>query len=116
MIKVEAIIRPERVNVVTNALLEVGCGGFNYQNVTGQGRQGGTEVFTGRGGAMAKAAVSKTLITTVVSDEMKEAVIDAIVASAKGSDNGKIGDGKIIITQVSDVVRVRTGDRGESAI
>ena len=65
---------------------------------------------------MAKAAVSKTLITTVVSDEMKEAVIDAIVASAKGSDNGQIGDGKIIITQVSDVVRVRTGDRGESAI
>ena len=116
MIKVEAIVRPERISVVTNALSQVGVGGFYYQNLTGQGRQGGTEVFTGRGAIMAKAAVSKTIIVTVVPDGMKEKVVDAIIDAAKGPDGGQIGDGKIMITEVADVIRVRTGDRGESAL
>ena len=49
MIKIEAIVRPERINSVTAALEQAGCGGFHYQNVTGQGTQRGVEVFTGRG-------------------------------------------------------------------
>ena len=59
---------------------------------------------------------AKTIIVTVVADDMKDTVIDAIIGAAKGSDEGQIGDGKIIITQISDVVRVRTGERGESAV
>jgi nitrogen regulatory protein PII len=116
MLKIEAIVRPERVNLVTTALLQVGCRGFNYQNITGQGKQGGTEVFTGRGGAIAKAAVSKTLIVTLIPDEMKDPVIEAIISAAKSPDEGQIGDGKIVISEISDVVRVRTGERGDSAL
>ena len=116
MIKVEAIVRPERINVVTTALSQAGVGGYYYQNVTGQGRQGGIDVFTGRGGTMAKAAVSKTLIVTVVPDALKDTVVEAIIDAARGPDGGQIGDGKIMITEVADVIRVRTGDRGESAI
>ena len=116
MIKIEAIVRPERVNSVTEALEQAGSGGFLYQNVTGQGQQGGVEVFTGRGGAMAKAAVSKTLLVTIVPEAMKEAIIEAIIDSARGPDGGQVGDGKIIVSQVKDVVRVRTGERGETAI
>jgi nitrogen regulatory protein P-II 1 len=117
MIKIEAIIRPERINMVTSALEEAGCGGFHYQNVTGQGQQRGVEVFTGRGGRLAtRATVSKTLLVTVVPDEMKETVIEAIIDAARGPDGGQIGDGKIIVSPVSDVVRVRTGERGEAAL
>jgi len=117
MIKIEAIVRPERISAVTSALVEVGCGGFHFQNITGQGQQKGVEVFTGRGGRMAtRATVSKTLVVTVVPDGMKETVIEAIIDAARSPDGGQIGDGKIIISQVADVVRVRTGERAESAI
>ena len=116
MIKIEAIVRPERINSVTNALEQAGCGGFHYQNITGQGQQGGVDVFTGRGGRMAKAAVPKTLIVTIVPNDLKETVIDVIVNSARGPNGGEIGDGKIIVSQVDEVVRVRTGERGEPAI
>ncbi|MCL0028539.1 P-II family nitrogen regulator [Dehalococcoidia bacterium] len=116
MIKIEAIVRPERINQVTVALEEVGCGGFHYQNVTGQGRQRGVEVFTGRGGNMARAATSKTLLVTVVPDGMRDAVVDAIIGAARSPDDGEIGDGKILISKVEDAVRVRTGERGDSAV
>ena len=65
---------------------------------------------------MVKAAVPKTLITTIIPDELLEAVIDAIVGAARSPGEGNIGDGKIFVSQVSDVVRVRTGERGEIAI
>ena len=116
MLKVEAIIRPERIGQVTPALDEAGCTGYHYTNITGQGRQGGLEVFTGRGGQMIKAAVPKTLITTIIPDELLEAVIDAILGAARSPGEGNIGDGKIFVSQVSEVVRVRTGERGEVAI
>jgi len=117
MIKIEAIIRPERVSQVSAALQDAGCGGFHYLNVTGQGQQHGVEVFTGRGGRTAtRAAMPKTLLVTVVKDDMKEAVIEAIVGSARSEGEPAIGDGKIFISSVADVVRVRTGERGESAI
>jgi len=117
MIKIEAIIRPEKVNQVTAALLDVGCGGFHYQNVTGQGRQQGVEVFTGRGGQTAtRAAMPKTIITTVVRDDQQATVIEAIIAAAKTGDEGAIGDGKIFISSVSDAVRVRTNESGEDVL
>ena len=117
MIKIEAIIRPERINEVTNSLVEVGCAGFHYQNVTGQGQQQGVEIFTGRGGqTVNRSALSKTLLVTVVPDEMKETIIETILGAARSPDGGQIGDGKITISQVEDVIRVRTGERGDSAI
>jgi nitrogen regulatory protein PII len=116
MIKIEAIVRPERINQVTEALEGVGCGGFHYQNVTGQGQQRGVEVFTGRAGRMVKAAVPKTLLVTIVPDALRDVVIEAIIESARTPDGGKIGDGKIITSRVEDAVRVSTGERGESAI
>lgn len=117
MISIEAIVRPERVSQVTAALVEAGCPGFYYYNITGQGRQHGVEVFVGRGGAMAtRSTVPKTLIRTVINEDQKDAIVAAIVASAKGSGEGAIGDGKIFVSQVEDAVRVRTGDHGAAAI
>jgi len=117
MISIEAIVRPERVSQVTAALVEAGCPGFYYYNITGQGRQNGVEVFVGRGGQMAtRSTVPKTLIRTVVNDDQKDSIVAAIIAAAKGSGEGAIGDGKIFVSQVEDAVRVRTGDQGPAAI
>ena len=114
MLKIEAIFRPERVNAVSNALVEEGVTGFHYQNVTGQGQQAGIEVVTGRGGATTtRSAVSKTLLVTVVEDDKKDAVVEAIVSATR---SGEIGDGKIFVSAVSDAVRVRTGESGDSAL
>ena len=114
MLKIEAIFRPERVNAVSDALVEEGVTGFHYQNVTGQGQQAGIEVVTGRGGTTTtRSAVSKTLLVTVVEDEKKDAVVEAIVSATR---SGEIGDGKIFISTVSDVVRVRTGESGDAAL
>ena len=114
MLKIEAIFRPERVNAVSDALVEEGVTGFHYQNVTGQGQQAGIEVVTGRGGTTTtRSAVSKTLLVTVVEDDKKDAVVEAIVSATR---SGEIGDGKIFISTVSDVVRVRTGESGDAAL
>ena len=114
MLKIEAIFRPERVSAVTDALVEAGVTGFHYQNVTGQGQQKGVEVVTGRGGqATTRAASSKTLLVTVIDDSKKDTVIDAIVSAAR---SGEIGDGKILVSEVSDTIRVRTGESGDTAI
>ena len=114
MLKIEAIFRPERVSAVTDALVEAGVTGFHYQNVTGQGQQKGVEVVTGRGGqATTRAASSKTLLVTVIDDSKRDTVIDAIVSAAR---SGEIGDGKIFVSEVSDSIRVRTGESGDIAI
>ena len=99
---------------MTDALVEAGVTGFHYQNVTGQGQQKGVEVVTGRGGqATTRAASSKTLLVTVIDDSKKDTVIDAIVSAAR---SGEIGDGKIFVSEVSDTIRVRTGESGDAAI
>jgi nitrogen regulatory protein P-II 1 len=117
VLKVEVIVRPERIGQVTSALDDAGCTGYHYTNVTGQGRQGGVEVFTGRGGqTTTRSAVPKTLITTVIQDSILEQVISAVLASAKSPGEGNIGDGKIFVSPVSDVVRVSSGERGDIAI
>jgi nitrogen regulatory protein PII len=114
MLKIEAIFRPERVNAVSAALEESGVSGFHYQNITGQGQQKGIEVVTGRGGqTTTRSAVAKTLLVTVVEDDKKDAVLEAIISATR---SGEIGDGKIFVSPVQDVVRVRTGETGDSAI
>ncbi|MBI4298653.1 MAG: P-II family nitrogen regulator [Chloroflexi bacterium] len=117
MISIEAIVRPERINQVMAALEQAGCKGFYYFNITGQGRQGGVEVFSGRGGqTVTRSSLPKTMIRTVVRENMKEKVIAAIVEAARSPGEGAIGDGKIFISRVEEAVRVRTGERGESAL
>ncbi|MBJ28387.1 MAG: hypothetical protein CL776_06345 [Chloroflexi bacterium] len=117
MIRIEAIIKPERVAHVSDALVNAGCQGFFYHNVTGQGRQRGVEVFVGRGGQMAsRSSVPKTIITTIVADEMQAKVIDAIVGAARSAEGGEIGDGKIFVSPVSDAIRVSDGQHGGDAI
>ena len=117
MIKIEAIVRPDRINIVIDALDAAGWRGFNVQNVNGRGQQQGVEVFTGRGATTAtRTSLRKAMITTVVQDSDKEKIIDVILGSAKSSEEGAIGDGKIFISPVSEVIRVRTGERDESAL
>ena len=117
MIKIEAIVRPERINDVTAALEAIGCGGFHFANVTGQGQQRGVEVFTGRGAALTtRSSLPKTLLVTVVPEEQKEQVLDAIIEAARSSEEGAVGDGKIFVSAVAEVVRVRTRERDLAAL
>ena len=114
MLKIEAIFRPERVNAVTDALTSVGVTGFHYQNITGQGQQQGVEVITGRGSQTAtRASVSKTLLVTIVSDDKKDEVVNAIIESTRSGD---IGDGKIFISDLEKVIRIRTGETDNKAV
>ncbi len=117
MVKIEAIVRPEKVNDVTAALEAIGCGGFHFVNVTGQGQQRGVEVFTGRGAALAhRSSLPKTLLVTVVPEEQKEQVLEAIITSARSSEEGAVGDGKIFVSAVAEVIRVRTRERDLAAL
>ena len=117
MIKIEAIVRPDRINIIIDALDAVGCRGFNVLNVNGRGQQQGVEVFTGRGATTAtRMSLPKALVSVVVKDSDKDEIIEAILGSAKSSENGAIGDGKIFVSDVSEVIRVRTGERNESAL
>lgn len=117
MIKIEAIVRQERMSDVANALDDAGVKGYSYWNITGRGHQAGVDVFTGRGGHVTHINVlPKTMVMTVIPDSMRDAVIDAIVNAAKTGAEGIIGDGKIFVSSVDDAVRVRTGETGESVI
>ena len=117
MIKIEAVIRPERVTPIGDALIDAGCGGYHVANVSGKGTQQGVEVFTGRGATTTtRAALPKSIITTVVSASMKDAVVNAIIEAAKSGEEGQIGDGKIFVSPVSEVIRVRTGERDSAAL
>ena len=117
MIKIEAIVRPERTGDVVEALDAAGCGGYSYVNVTGRGNQQGIEVFTGRGASTTRrTALPKVLITTVVSDDKKEAVIAAVIGAARSGEEGNIGDGKIFVSPVTEIIRVRTGERDGAAL
>ena len=88
-----------------------------FSNVTGKGNQDGVEVFTGRGSSTQnRSSVPKVLVTAVTEKSNQKKVVDAIVTAAKTSDEGQIGDGKIFISEVSDVIRVRTGESGNKAL
>ena len=112
MKKVEAIIKPFKLDEVKEALSEIGVQGMTVTEVKGFGRTGGKkEVY--RGSAYVVDFVPKVKIEIIVKDDMVHQVIDAISAAAK---TGRIGDGKIFILPVDEVIRIRTGERGEDAI
>ncbi|XP_042518180.1 nitrogen regulatory protein P-II homolog [Macadamia integrifolia] len=110
--KIEAILRPWRIPQVSSALLKMGIRGVTVSDVRGFGAQGGsTERHAGSEFSEDKF-VSKVKMEIVVSKEQVEEVIDRIIEEAR---TGEIGDGKIFLMPVSDIIRVRTGQRGEEA-
>jgi len=112
MKKVEAIIKPFKLEDVKDVLAEIGIEGMTVTEVKGFGRTGGKkEVY--RGSAYVVDFVPKVKVEVVVPDRVVEEVIDAIERVAK---TGRIGDGKIFVTNVEQAVRIRTGERGEDAI
>jgi len=110
--KVEAIIKPFKLEDVQDRLQEVGISGITITEVKGFGRQKGhTELY--RGAEYVVDLLPKVKIETVVPEELVEEVIQAIVSAAR---TGKIGDGKVFVSTVEDAVRIRTGERGRNAI
>lgn len=113
MNKVEAIVRPDRLDRVKDALAAAGFVGLNIVNVTGRGVQKGI-VHSGRGGEEYRVdMLPKSKIELVVSDTSTEKAIDVIIEAAR---TGSIGDGKIFVSPVSQAIRVRTGERGDEAL
>ncbi len=112
MKKVEAIVKPHKLDEVKDALTEVGVEGMTITEVKGFGRTGGkAEVY--RGAAYVVDFVPKIKVEVVVPDGLVPSIIDAIERAAK---TGRIGDGKIFVTNIEQAVRIRTGERGEDAI
>lgn len=112
MKKIEAIIKPFKLDVVREALDSLGVNGMTITEVKGYGRQKGhVEMY--RGSEYTISFVPKIKIETIVADDIADKVIAAIVTTAR---SGKVGDGKIFISTIDDVVRVRTGDTGEIAL
>lgn len=112
MKKIEAIIRPFKLDEVREALLEVGIRGMTITEVRGYGRQKGHKE-TYRGSEYQIEFVPKIKIEVVVDDLISEKVIDAILSTAK---TGQVGDGKIFISEVSDAIRIRTDESGPEAL
>ncbi|MFN3974370.1 MAG: P-II family nitrogen regulator [Dehalococcoidia bacterium] len=113
MKKIEAIIRPERLDRVKDALAASGFVGLNVVNVTGRGRQRGV-VYQGRAGERYVVdMLPKVKLELVVPDAVVDEVISVIIQNAR---TGNIGDGKIFVSPVEDAVRVRTGERGDQAL
>ncbi|MBZ0120063.1 MAG: P-II family nitrogen regulator [Sandaracinaceae bacterium] len=112
MKKVEAIIKPFKLDEVKDALGELGVQGMTVTEVKGFGRTGGKrEVY--RGSAYVVDFVPKVKVEVVVPDSLVAQLVDAIEKAAK---TGRIGDGKIFVTPIEEAVRIRTGERGEDAI
>jgi nitrogen regulatory protein P-II 1 len=112
MKKIEAIFKPFKLDEVREALSEIGVSGLTVTEVKGFGRQKGhTELY--RGAEYVVDFLPKVKVEVVVSDNMLDQAIDAIVKSAR---TGKIGDGKIFVSDVSQVIRIRTGELNEAAI
>jgi nitrogen regulatory protein P-II 1 len=112
MKRIEAIIRPSKLDEVKEALSAIGVQGMTVLEVKGFGRTGGRkEVY--RGSAYVVDFVPKVRLEIVAADGLVGAILDAI---EKASRTGKIGDGKIFVTDVVEAVRIRTGERGEEAL
>jgi nitrogen regulatory protein P-II 1 len=113
MQKIEAIVRPEKLDDVKNALADAGFHGMNIVHVTGRGVQRGI-IHQGRGGeSYTVDMLPKVKVEVVISDKQVDAVVKIICDAAR---TGNIGDGKLFIMPVSDAVRVRTGERGDDAV
>ena len=112
MKKIEAIIKPFKLDDVKDALHEVGVSGITVAEVKGFGRQKGhTELY--RGAEYVIDFLPKVKVEVVVEDSMVENAIEAIENAAR---TGRIGDGKIFVSTIEDAIRIRTGERGEDAI
>jgi len=112
MKKIEAIIKPFKLDEVKEALQEVGLQGVTVTEAKGFGRQKGhTELY--RGAEYVVDFLPKVKIEVILPDAMAERAVEAIV---KAAHTGKIGDGKIFVTSVEQVVRIRTGESGEAAV
>ena len=112
MRKVEAIIKPFKLDEVKEALNEIGIQGITVSEVKGFGRQKGhTELY--RGAEYVVDFIPKIKMEIIVSDQVVTQVVDVIAEAAK---TGRIGDGKIYVTPIDEIVRIRTGERGEDAI
>jgi len=112
MKKIEAIFKPFKLDEVREALSEIGISGLTVTEVKGFGRQKGhTELY--RGAEYVVDFLPKVKIEVVIPETMLERAVEAIVKSAR---TGKIGDGKIFITSVEQVIRIRTGETDEAAI
>ena len=112
MKKIEAIIRPERLQAVQDALDELGVSGLTVSEVMGCGRQKGyTEQY--RGSRVNISLLPKIKVESVVSDEIVDRAVDAIVGAAY---TGEIGDGRLFVYPVLESVRIRTGERGEETV
>lgn len=112
MKKIEAIIKPFKLDEVRESLSNIGVNGLTVTEVKGFGRQKGhTELY--RGAEYVVDFLPKIKLELILTDEMVEAAVDAII---KAAHTGKIGDGKIFVSAVEQVIRIRTGETGESAV
>jgi nitrogen regulatory protein PII len=112
MKKIEAIIKPFKLDEVKDALNAIGIAGLTVTEVKGFGRQKGhVELY--RGAEYEISFIPKVKVEAVVADSIAEKVISTIMEKAK---TGKIGDGKIFITKIEEVIRIRTGEKGDTAI
>jgi nitrogen regulatory protein P-II 1 len=112
MKKIEAIVRPHKVDDVREALLEAGFRGMTLSEVKGVGRQKGhTEVY--RGSEYQVDFLPKVKVEIIVADQRLEAAVGIVVKAAR---TGKVGDGKIFVLPVDEVIRVRTEESGEDAL
>jgi nitrogen regulatory protein P-II 1 len=112
MKKIEAVIKPFKLDEVREALLEIGVQGMTVTEVKGFGRQKGqTEVY--RGAEYVVSFLPKIKLEVVVGNQLAPKVVETIIRAGK---TGSIGDGKIFISDLQDVIRIRTGEKGDSAI
>ena len=112
MVRIEAIIKPDKLEEVKQALVNIGVQGMTVFEVKGFGRQKGqTETY--RGAEVKVDFLSKIMITSVVKDELEEPVVNAIQQAAF---TGKIGDGKIFVSNLKSVLRIRTKETGPEAL
>lgn len=112
MKKIEAIIREEKLSDVKKALSTIGIVGMTVTEIRGHGRQGGIELL-GRSGSYKVDLLPKLLLTIVLSDHNVQKTIDTISESAR---TGATGDGLIFVSPIEDVIRIRTGERGQEAL
>lgn len=112
MKKIEAIIKPFKLDEVKEALQEIGIQGLSVTEVKGFGRQKGhTELY--RGAEYVVDFLPKVKIETVIADDLLDGAIEAIIGAAKTE---KIGDGKIFVSDISQAIRIRTGETGDEAL